>query len=86
MVERAKLLIDKEFKYNDDQIDIFLKYPRPIDNRLKLIPPAPRDKLPHEINPRFNESPLARRKEQKRLEESPTNQRNNVRKALAAPP
>lgn len=47
MTERARFIIQTEFKYNGDQIGEFLNYPRLEDNKLKLIPPEPRNPLPH---------------------------------------
>ena len=84
MVERARYLIDKEFKYNSPQIDQFLAHPRPYDSRLKLVPPPARALLPHETNPKFNESPLARRMEQLREREEAA-QRQSLRHILAQP-
>ncbi len=49
------------------------------------MPPVLKEALPHETNPRFNESPLARRMEKFKKEEQ-SQSRMNVRKTMANSP
>ena len=49
MITRAKIILEREFTHNSEQLNAFLTHPRPSPPRLKLVPPAPRPLLPHEV-------------------------------------